>query len=57
MKRKVPLKRARKRGVVLTVRFPEDLYEAMKARAVAEDLDVSKVIRRAIRRENRASKK
>lgn len=43
--------REKPRTVVASLRMPEDVYEQLMRRAVEEDSDFSKLVRRAVRRE------
>ncbi len=47
----VKMKRQKKTAVTVSFRCPEDIYRAAEARTLADDIDFSKLLRRALKRE------
>jgi hypothetical protein len=47
----VEMKRQKRTAVTVSFRCPEDIYRAAEAKTVREDIDFSKLVRRALKRE------
>jgi hypothetical protein len=47
----VAMKRLKKQAVTVSFRCPLDIFRAAEIRLVAEDIDFSKLVRRALKRE------
>lgn len=52
-RKKFPMKRLNKRAVIVSFRCPEDVFYAAEKLLINEDIDFSKLVRRALRRELR----
>lgn len=47
----VDIKRSKTKGVTVSFRCPEDVYKAAESQIIREDIDFSKLVRRALKRE------
>jgi hypothetical protein len=47
----IEMKRSKRRAVTVSFRCPEDVYEAAERLINREDIDFSKLVRRALKRE------
>lgn len=47
----IEMKRLRRKGVTVSFRCPEDIYQHAEKQIAREDIDFSKFVRRALKRE------